>query len=116
MLKKLALKRRTHQKAIFILHSSDGHFLFPLSRLCAEASLAHEVIRLNGLDRLVELCKDESARLGSDGVLVSCLATVRKIASFCGVKPFEELDASELVEPRLLDSFLIFSTKNESFV
>ena len=74
------------------------------------------MVRLDGLTRLVELCKDDAARVRSDGVLVSCLAAVRKIAAACGRGLFEELDAAELVEPRLLDSFLIFSSKNESFV
>ena len=85
-------------------------------RLCNDPSLASEVVRLDGLTRLVELCKDERARVSSDGVLVSCLAAVRKIAQACGRALFEDLDAAELVEPRLLDSFLIFSSKNESFV
>ena len=74
------------------------------------------MVRLNGLSRLVELCKSDTARVGSDGVLVACLAAVRKIAASCGPRHFQALDAAELVEPRLLDSFLIFSGKNESFV
>jgi hypothetical protein len=78
--------------------------------------LAEEVVRLDGLSRLVELCKKESSRIGSDGVLVACLAAVRKIAATVGPEHFQCLDASELVEPRLMDSFLIFSSKNESFV
>ena len=86
------------------------------SRLCNDPALAEEVVRLDGLGRLVELCKKETARIGSDGVLVACLAAVRKIAAVVGPKHFECLDAAELVEPRLLDSFLIFSSKNESFV
>jgi hypothetical protein len=49
-------------------------------------------------------------------VLVACLAAVRKISGVVGPDRFASLDASELVEPRLLDSFLIFSSKNESFV
>ncbi|CAB4064875.1 unnamed protein product [Lepeophtheirus salmonis] len=88
-----------------------------ISRMCGDPSTVEEVIRLNGLKRLIELVKDESARVHSDGVLVACLATVRKISSVLNdVSIFRNLDASELVEPRLLDSFLIFSTRNESFV
>jgi len=87
-----------------------------ISRLCNDKRLAEEVVRLEGLGRLVELCKNESARVGSDGVLVACLAAVRKIASAVGPEKFKNLDATELVEPRLLDSFLIFSSRNESFV
>ena len=85
-------------------------------RLCNDKRLAEEVVRLEGLVRLVELCKNESARVGSDGVLVACLAAVRKIAAAVGPEKFKNLDATELVEPRLLDSFLIFSSRNESFV
>ena len=86
------------------------------SRLCNDNRLAEEVVRLEGLGRLVELCKNESERVGSDGVLVACLAAVRKIAAAVGPEKFKNLDATELVEPRLLDSFLIFSSRNESFV
>ena len=86
------------------------------SRLCNDKRLAEEVVRLEGLGRLVELCKNESERVGSDGVLVACLAAVRKIAAAVGPDKFKNLDATELVEPRLLDSFLIFSSRNESFV
>jgi hypothetical protein len=85
-------------------------------RLCNDPLLAEQVVKLDGLARLVELCKDESARVGSDGVLVACLSAVRKVAAACGKRPFLRLDAAELVEPRLLDSFLIFSSKGESFV
>ena len=37
------------------------------------------MVQLDGLRRLVELCKNEDSRLGSDGVLVACLAAVRKV-------------------------------------
>ena len=56
------------------------------SRLCNDPALAEEVVRLDGLGRLVELCKKETARIGSDGVLVACLAAVRKIAAVVGPK------------------------------
>ena len=51
--------------------------------------MAEEVVQLQGLKRLVELCKCESARVASDGVLVACLAAVRKVIliwnnNFCG--------------------------------
>ena len=85
-------------------------------RLCNDSHLAKEVVKLKGLGRLVELCKNENARVSSDGVLVACLAAVRKISSVVGYSHFQQLDAAELVEPRLLDSFLIFSSRNESFV
>jgi len=87
-----------------------------ISRLCNDKRLAEELVRLEGLGRLVQLCKNESVRVSSDGVLVACLAAVRKVAAAVGPEKFKNLDATELVEPRLLDSFLIFSSRNESFV
>ena len=49
--------------------------------MCNDPQLAEEVVQLHGLRRLVELCKCESARVASDGVLVACLAAVRKVMS-----------------------------------
>ena len=51
-------------------------------------------MQLNGLRRLVELCKNEDARLGSDGVLVACLAAVRKVSQIGGVSLFEEANVT----------------------
>ncbi|XP_069164849.1 protein inscuteable homolog isoform X2 [Procambarus clarkii] len=87
-----------------------------LSRLCREASVAQQVVELGGAARLVRLCKDEEERNHSDAVLVACLAALRKIASSLGSEELRGMDAAELVEPRLLDSFLIYSSRQESFV
>uniref|UniRef100_T1J5H0 Protein inscuteable homologue C-terminal domain-containing protein n=1 Tax=Strigamia maritima TaxID=126957 RepID=T1J5H0_STRMM len=84
-----------------------------LSRLCTDEKIAKDVIRLQGVNRLVQLCKDERERNQSDAVLVACLAALRKIASSCSI---DFKDAKELIEPRLLDSFLLCSSRQESFV
>lgn len=101
-------------------------------------------MELKGVNRLVRLCKEEKERNHSDGVLVACLvsiqvprtnyskillqifqilfflfcfqAALRKIAANCGTEALKELNAMELVEPRLLDSFLLYSSKQESYV
>jgi len=54
----------------------------------------------------------------SDSTLYHWLfqAALRKISANCGTKVIEDLDAMELVEPRLLDSFLIYSSRQESYV
>ncbi|PSN45369.1 hypothetical protein C0J52_07538 [Blattella germanica] len=84
--------------------------------LCSDPVVAAQVVELQGVNRLVRLCKEERERNHSDGVLVACLAALRKIAANCGTKVIEDLDAMELVEPRLLDSFLIYSSRQESYV
>ncbi|XP_042873245.1 protein inscuteable homolog [Penaeus japonicus] len=87
-----------------------------LSRLCVRAEVAREVVERGGAKRLVRLCKDEDERNHSDAVLVACLAALRKMASALGPEELREMGAAELVEPRLLDSFLIYSSRQESFV
>lgn len=87
-----------------------------LSRLCSDAAVSEQVIALQGVQRLVQLCKDEKERNQSDAVLVACLAALRKIATACGFEEFKDLDAMELVKPRLLDTFLIYSSRQESYV
>ncbi|CAL4058863.1 unnamed protein product [Meganyctiphanes norvegica] len=87
-----------------------------LSRLCCEGTVAQKVVQLGGAERLVQLCKDEMERNHSDAVLVACLAALRKMASALGSEELREMNAAELVEPRLLDSFLTYSSRQESYV
>nr|XP_053634436.1 protein inscuteable homolog isoform X2 [Cherax quadricarinatus] len=87
-----------------------------LSRLCKETTVARQVVELGGAERLVRLCKDDQERNHSDAVLVACLAALRKMASSLGSEELRGMDAAELVEPRLLDSFLTYSSRQESYV
>nr|XP_027221129.1 protein inscuteable homolog [Penaeus vannamei] len=87
-----------------------------LSRLCGDADVARKVAQQGGAERLVQLCKDEGERNQSDAVLVACLAALRKMASSLGSDELRDMDAAELVEPRLLDSFLTYSSRQESYV
>ncbi|VVC30242.1 Hypothetical protein CINCED_3A021057 [Cinara cedri] len=101
----LAAERLQHKTAI------------ALSRLCSDVQVSKQVVELEGVNRMIRLCKDERERNHSDGVLVACLASLRKIAANCGKdKIMNQYDAAELVEPRLLDSFLLYSSKQESYV
>eukprot|EP00095_Tigriopus_kingsejongensis_P011759 snap_masked-scaffold241_size241811-processed-gene-1.3 protein:Tk11759 transcript:snap_masked-scaffold241_size241811-processed-gene-1.3-mRNA-1 annotation:"conserved hypothetical protein" len=91
-----------------------------LSRLCNNNEVCIEVIRLGGIDRLVELCKDSSERNYSDAVLVACLAVLRRLKANLSDPQmrslFEDLNASDLIQPKLVDSFLEYSAKQESYV
>lgn len=127
--------------------------------------MASQVVSLEGVPRLVRLCRDEKERNHSDGVLVACLvskfkftplvsipkysfstllvfnfvfappfcvmyvrppiltrclfclqAALRKIAANCDSVVLSKRDHRELLEPRLLDSFMLFSTRQESYV
>ncbi|XP_066142000.1 protein inscuteable homolog isoform X1 [Euwallacea fornicatus] len=87
-----------------------------LSRLCSVTEASRQVVDCGGLRRLVELCREKHKRFSSDAVLVAALATLRKIVEACGKDVLDVQDCQELVEPKLLDSFLAYSTQNESYV
>ena len=50
-----------------------------LSRLCNDATVCRDLVRLGGADRLVELCKQSEKRNYSDAILVACLAVLRRL-------------------------------------
>ncbi|XP_060527064.1 protein inscuteable homolog [Cylas formicarius] len=99
------VERRLQQKSVIAL-----------SRLCGHKRAAEEFVECGGVSRLVELCRERDERFDSDAVLVAALATLRKIAEVCGADVLSVQDSQELVEPKLLDSFLAYSTQNESYV
>ncbi|XP_030747717.1 protein inscuteable homolog isoform X2 [Sitophilus oryzae] len=99
------VERRLQQKGVIAL-----------SRLCGDKKGSNQVVENDGLRLLVQLCREKQERFNSDAVLVAALATLRKIAEACGTEMLNEQDCQELVEPKLLDSFLAYSAQNESYV
>jgi len=94
-----------------------------LSRLCNSTKVCRDLIRLNGVDRLVELCQNPSERNYSDAVLVSCLAVLRRLNANLESEQnaelktiLKQLKADDLVKPNLVDSFVEYSAKQESYV
>ncbi|KAK4881524.1 hypothetical protein RN001_004843 [Aquatica leii] len=90
--------------------------IIALSRLSGNIKAAEQIVKFNGVRRLVTLCRERKERHNSDAVLVASLATLRKVAEACGNDVIDSVDVQELVEPKLLDSFLAYSTQNESYV
>ena len=91
-------------------------FILLIFRLCSDPAVCKELISLRGLDSLVQLVKDGSLRNYNDAVLVACLAVLRRVAHHCGHQVFDSLDARDLIDPKLMDSFLEYSSKQESYV
>ena len=112
-------------------------------RLCNDYNVCRDLLRLGGIDRLVELCKNSSERNYSDAVLVACLAVLRRVKhnletkmredtevgmsgigtsdrvsddfrSLCMI--LDQLDATDLVQPKLVDSFVEYSSTKHSYV
>lgn len=105
-----------HPDDVAVVQRLQQKTIIALSRLCGDTKAAHHVVKMGGVRRLVMLCREKGERYGSDAVLVAALATLRKISETCGATIMTEQDAQELVEPRLLDSFLAYSAQNESLV
>lgn len=87
-----------------------------LTRLSREARHAQLIAESAGIPRLVKLCRNAETRNNSDAVLVACLAALRKICSICGHHSMQVNDVKQLIEPRLMDSFLICTHSDENFV
>ncbi|XP_076445834.1 protein inscuteable homolog [Babylonia areolata] len=87
-----------------------------LSRLCSPDSDTEMLMRSKAIPRLVELCRHGEARNKSDAVMVACLAALRKICSVNGAESMQPIDYQQLVQPQLMDSFLICSHTDENFV
>ncbi|XP_021781693.1 protein inscuteable homolog isoform X2 [Papio anubis] len=86
-----------------------------LARLSRDPDVAREAVRLSCMSRLIELCRSPSERNSSDAVLVACLAALRRLAGVCP-EGLQDSDFQQLVQPRLVDSFLLCSNMEESFV
>jgi len=88
-----------------------------IGRLANEPSVVAGVLSGSGLERLVELSVCKKARLDSDSTLVAVITAVRKISLSHNITHLlENLGATELLNPCLVNSFKLFSTKHESFV
>lgn len=86
-----------------------------LARLSRDPLVAQTAIQLMAVPRLIELCRSPAERNNSDSVLVACLAALRRLAVECpdSIGP---TDHQQLIKPRLVDSFLLCSNMEESFV
>lgn len=51
-------------------------------RLCSDVEVSKQVVELEGVNRLIKLCKEERERNHSDGVLVACLVSQYTFHSF----------------------------------
>ncbi|KAK5600078.1 hypothetical protein CRENBAI_009791 [Crenichthys baileyi] len=86
-----------------------------LARLSRDPDVAQTAIQLKAVPRLIELCRSPTERNNSDSVLVACLAALRRLAAGCP-DSIEAADHQQLIKPRLVDSFLLCSNMEESFV
>lgn len=87
-----------------------------LARLGTHKSTAKIIYKLNGVAKLVQLCKKPKERHYSDTVLLASIAALKRISQSIGRMAFKELNATDLVDMKLQDSFMQYSMKSESLV
>ncbi|NXP53753.1 INSC protein, partial [Heliornis fulica] len=86
-----------------------------LARLSRDPEVADAAVKLSCIPRLIKLCRSPTERNNSDSVLVSCLVALRRLA-LMSPDGLEDSDFQQLVKPRLVDSFLLCTNMEESFV
>ncbi|KAL2310187.1 hypothetical protein Nmel_006431, partial [Mimus melanotis] len=86
-----------------------------LARLSRDPAVAQAATELSCIPRLIKLCRSPAERNNSDSVLVACLAALRRLAAM-NPEELEDSDFQQLVKPRLVDSFLLCTNMEESFV
>ncbi|KAM9302362.1 protein inscuteable homolog [Gastrophryne carolinensis] len=86
-----------------------------LARLSRHSGIVQAAIQHEGIPRLIALCRHPEERYSSDAVLVACLSALRRLAALYP-EEMEDSDLQQLVRPRLVDSFLLCSNMEESFV
>lgn len=86
-----------------------------LARMGRHTEITQAAIKCNCIPRLITLCRHPEERYSSDAVLVACLAALRRLAA-ADPDGIEDSDLQQLVKPRLVDSFLLCSNMEESFV
>ncbi|XP_027198684.2 protein inscuteable homolog [Dermatophagoides pteronyssinus] len=87
-----------------------------LARLGNHKSTAKIIYKLNGVSKLIQLCKEPKQRNYSDTVLLASIAALKRLAQSIGRLPFKELNALDLIDSKLQDIFIQYSIKNESLV
>ncbi|XP_054158907.1 protein inscuteable homolog [Oppia nitens] len=87
-----------------------------LSRLANDRTIGRLIARLNGVHRLTELCKLAKERNFSDTVLLAAIVCLRKLSASVDKQLFKQLDATDLIEPKAYQTFLMYSERNETVV
>lgn len=87
-----------------------------LARLGTNKSCAKIILKLNGVEKLVHLCKNPRERNNSDTVLLASIAALKRLSQSIGRSPFKELNATDLIDLKLQNSFYQYSVRNESLV
>lgn len=97
------------------------HATEAISRLSLIPEVANQIVQLEGVPHLISLVRAQRTRPHFDGnpdqTLIQCLKALRNIYKNNPEAFLEhEKDADEMVRPHLMESLMLFSAKQESYV
>ncbi|CAG9782265.1 unnamed protein product [Diatraea saccharalis] len=116
-------QRAAEQRAQARLHC---HAAEAISRLTVIPEVAHQIIQLEGVPHLTKLVRTQRTRpqlnpgpneINPDQTLIHCLKALRNIYRH-HPEAFQEYqkDVDDMIRPHLMESLMLFSAKQESYV
>ncbi|KOB78290.1 putative inscuteable, partial [Operophtera brumata] len=94
---------------------------FMFNRLSVMPDVAHQIVQLEGVPHLTRLVRAQRTRptvdTNPDQTLIHCLKALRILYKHCPVAFNDyEKDVGEMIRPHLMESLMLFSAKQESYV
>ncbi|XP_068622971.1 uncharacterized protein insc [Battus philenor] len=96
------------------------HAAEALSRLTVVPEVAQQIVQLEGVPHLIRLVRMQRSRpaveVNPDQTLIHCLKALRTIYKHYPEAFDDEKDVDEMIRPHLMESLMLFSAKQESYV
>lgn len=82
--------------------------------------VTHQIVQLEGVPHLTRLVRLQRTRpvhdTNPDQTLIHCLKALRTIYKHCPEAFDDKKDVDEMIRPHLMESLMLFSAKQESYV
>ncbi|CAK1589201.1 unnamed protein product [Parnassius mnemosyne] len=96
-------------------HAADA-----LARLTVVPEVAQQIVQLEGVPHLIRLVRMQRTRppveVNPDQTLIHCLKALRNIYKHHPEAFDDQKDVDEMIRPHLMESLMLFSAKQESYV
>ena len=91
-----------------------------ICRLAVVPDVAHQIVQLEGIPHLTRLVRMQRTRphtdVNPDQTLIHCLKSLRTLYKHHPEAFSDTKDVEEMVRPHLMESLMLFSAKQESYV
>lgn len=82
--------------------------------------VANQIVQLEGVPHLTRLVRMQRTRphtdVNPDQTLIHCLKALRTIYKYYPEAFADQKDVDEMIKPHLMESLMLFSAKQESYV